>query len=35
MKSGRASIELLQINRQERVEHRRLMIQAGMLQPEE
>jgi hypothetical protein len=34
-KSGRASIELLQINRQERVEHRRLLIEAGMLKLQE
>jgi hypothetical protein len=34
-KSGRASIELLEINRPERVEHRRLLIEAGMLLPEE
>jgi hypothetical protein len=34
-KSGRASLELLQINRQERVDHRRLLIEAAMLKPEE
>jgi hypothetical protein len=29
-KSGRASIEPLQINGQDRAEHRRLLIEAGM-----
>jgi len=30
-KIGRATIELLQINLQERVEHRRLLLEAGLL----